>query len=454
MTPSTKKRSIPRKRRAPDPLEQDIEAALAPGDFISYNAAWSFVDDVRDVADRVSKLIKREPERAVRLYQTFVAACHLKAEEIDDSSGSFGMLVDDLFQGWIKARQAAGAAPEETARVLVAWMEDDPYGFCYDLDREASKVLDKKGLAAFAAQIRSKFEGAPAQDDEEERSPGRARRRWGAALKTVLAAARDIEAFVTLCEQTGLGDEDCKSIAEMYKRRKRPADALSWVERGLKIAKSCGGYSSAEHDLQDMKRELLSRLGRAEDALASAWAEFEEHPSVFTYEELLRYVPTRQKKAWHAKAMQAAEGADLSSQIELWLEHNELDLLVARLHTATDEELEEQSHFRTEPLARKLERSHPELAARVYRALGMRIVNAGKSKYYRAALDNLKNAKKYYTKAGLVGDWEAFADEVRERHHRKKGFMARFEDTASGTVKPPQPTFLDRARRRWPKQSG
>ena len=54
----------------------------------------------------------------------------------------------------------------------------------------------------------------------------------------------------------------------------------------------------------------------------------------------------------------------------------------------------------------------------------------------------------------VVNLFTFIAEEVRERHHRKKGFMARFEDIASGTVKPPQPTFLERARRRWPKQSG
>jgi hypothetical protein len=35
----------PEKRKRIDPIEQAIEAALSPGSFISYNAAWSFVDD-------------------------------------------------------------------------------------------------------------------------------------------------------------------------------------------------------------------------------------------------------------------------------------------------------------------------------------------------------------------------------------------------------------------------
>lgn len=97
--------------------DMPIEAALSPGSFISYNDAWSFVDDVQNVADAIEKIIKKEPERAAHLFETFIAACHEKADEIDDSSGNFGMLVEDLFRGWIKARQAANHDPNVTAKL-------------------------------------------------------------------------------------------------------------------------------------------------------------------------------------------------------------------------------------------------------------------------------------------------------------------------------------------------
>jgi hypothetical protein len=83
--------------------------------------------------------------RAASLYETFLAGCNEKAEEIDDSSGSFGQFLAELYRGWIKARQAAGADPAETATRLLRWMEDDPYGFCYQLEKDAAKVLNKAG---------------------------------------------------------------------------------------------------------------------------------------------------------------------------------------------------------------------------------------------------------------------------------------------------------------------
>lgn len=441
-----------RKRKSIDPIEKTIEAVLSPGSFISYNAAWSFVDDVQDVSNGIGKIIQKEPERAARLYELFIAACYEKADEIDDSSGNFGMMVEDLFCGWIKARQAAKDNPYETAIFLLSWMEDDPYGFCHDLDREAVKVLDRNGLDALVKQIRTKFESSLTQGDKEKHSPGYARRRWGGVLKTLLTAQRNVDAYIALCDQTELEAKDCMAIAKIYKIRRRPEEALSWIERGLKIERSDSGKSLGEHDLCELKRSLLAKLGRPGDALQSAWSEFKVHPSIFTYKELMRYVPAKEKTEWHQKAMKASNKGDLTSQVELWLEKKEIDRLVSRLRRATDKELENISHYRTEPLARKLERSYPDISARVYRALCMRIVNAGKSKYYDAALDHIERAKKCYVKAGRNADWQVVVADVRNRHFRKKGFMSGFEDIVTGTSRHVEPPFLERAKTHWPRK--
>lgn len=166
----------------------------------------------------------------------------------------------------------------------------------------------------------------------------------------------------------------------------------------------------------------------------------------------MRYVPAKERTAWHQKAMEAPERGDLSSQIELWLEKKENDRLISHLRRATDEELEGLSHYWTQPLARKLEHSHPDISAKVYRALCMRIVNAGKSKYYDAAIDHIEHAKKCYTKAGIDADWQAVVVDVRNRHFRKKGFMAGFEDSVTGAPKQLHPFFLERAKARWPRK--
>ena len=78
---------------------------LNPGAFITDRACFSFVSELDEVAAKIARLVSSDPARAVILYETFLAACYVKIEELDDSSGSFGQFVDDLYCGWIKARQ-------------------------------------------------------------------------------------------------------------------------------------------------------------------------------------------------------------------------------------------------------------------------------------------------------------------------------------------------------------
>ena len=104
--------------------------------------------------------MRSAPARAVALYETFLAGCYEKAEELDDSSGSFGMFVDGLFCGWVKARQAAGADPDETARRLSPGWTTTRTASATSSRRISAKVLDKRGLAAFETPIRERFDGA------------------------------------------------------------------------------------------------------------------------------------------------------------------------------------------------------------------------------------------------------------------------------------------------------
>jgi tetratricopeptide (TPR) repeat protein len=429
------------KTHARDPLEQAIEKALLPGSFISYGASHGFVSGLERVASEIEKIVLPDGARAARLYEIFIAACYEKAGELDDSGGNLGMFVEDLFCGWVRARVRERANPDETAKTLLEWMDKDEYGFCHGLEREVVKAFDKEGLAAFAREVR---EALVKGDDD---TFGRQRR--GEILRAIYLQQQDLDAYVSFCEKSGLSAKDCLAIAEMLKARRKFDEALAWVQRGLTLNRKGPDYSGGEFDLDRMKRNLLSKLGRAGEAVDEAWSEFQKHPSIFRYEELMRFVPKAERATWHERAMNAANGGDLGSLIELWLKTKEIDRLVCRLRKTADAEIEDLSHYTTEPAAKRLAKAHPDVAARIYRALGMRILNAKKSKYYDAALSNFQDAKRCYERAGLAGDWQAVVAEVRQAHYRKVGFMDGFEKLVAGHGPSDEPSFLERARTRW-----
>ena len=439
--------------RRRDPIDQAMELALRLGDFIDYGAAWSFVTGLEEVEEQIEKLRRDEPERAVDLYETFIAGCYEKAEEIDDSSGSLGMFVEGLFCGWIKARQTAGTDADATAERLLDWMDKDDYGFCYQLEREAVKVLTRKGLLPFSSQVRTRFDAAgrekPPKDKQRTwRDASYRRRHWGGVLKTIHAAQRDVAAYISLCKETELLPIDCEIVASMLQSRRKPDQALEWIERGLDLEKQHPGGQGSSYKLADIKRTLLVKLGHTDEALTSAWTEFEKCPCKLAYDQLMKYVPKGERTIWHDKAMNTSTQVDLDLVIELWLATKEIDRLVERFRTAPHQELESLSHYTIEPAAKKLVRLHPDIAAKIYRAMGMRILNAKKSKYYDAALSHFGQARRCYKKAGDDQAWRTLVEEILQTHRRKSAFMPGFEKLIQGKKPHAEFSFAERTKRR------
>ncbi len=435
-------------RRGADPIERQIELALNPGAFIPDRACFSFVSGLEEVAAQIAKLAGTDPARATALYETFVAGCYAKAEELHDSSGSFGQFARDLICGWIKARQSCGADPDETSSGLLAWMDDDPYAFCYQIEKATAAAFDKAGLAAFEKQIRARFEATASGEHS-----GYPYRRWGEVLRAIYHAQANIVAYVALAEQTGLTPQDCLALAKLLVKRK-PVEALAWVERGRALDRESQFRSTAAYDLDQFHRELLTKLGRQDEALEAAWADFRKHPSKCSYDDLMKFVPKAERPEWHEKALDTAKGADLHSLLELFVETKEMERLAELVRDSTDEALEHVSHYATEPAAKRLEKRHPGLAARLWRAQGMRVVDAKKSKYYDAALSNFERARDCYRRAGLATEWEDTVRRVRACHYRKTGFIGGFDSLAAGAKRRDQPSFLARAKARWGERHG
>ena len=424
-----------------DPMERQIERALCPGQFIGDRTCFSFVRGLKKIAADIQKLSSAEPARSVKLCEAFLAGCHAKAERLDDSSGNFGMFVKDLICLWIKARQADGADADQTAATLLRWMDDDPYAFCYEIENDTSAAFDEVGRSAFEKQVRARFEAVSGDSDSWPY------RRLSAVLRAIYLAQGNILAYVQLAERTGLTPTDCVAAAKLLAAQK-PADGLRWVERGRALEREKQLPSGAGYHLDNLHRDLLTKLGRGDEALQAAWADFRQHPSKYSYNDLMKFVPKIERAEWHQKAMNAATDAGLHSVIELLVESNEVERLADLVRGAAGGTLEAVGHYVMEPAAKKLERSHPVLAARLWRAQGMRILDAKKSKYYGAALSNFERARDCYVRAGLPVEWEETVRQVSAAHFRKTGFIGEFQKLAAGAKRGDRPSFLESAQQR------
>ncbi len=427
-------------------IESAIEDSLRPGDYIGDNSSWSFVSDLEKVKNRIDNVVNKEPIRSIGLIETFIAACYEKAEEIDDSSGSFGDFIEELFCSWVNARQEADFAAKETVGRLLAWMDNDNYGFTYHLERNVSKLLNKKGLIEFAAAIRTRYDAEGVKDHH--------RRQWGETLKSIYAAGRDFKSYLSICDETELLPIDCEMLAGMLLSRRKPAEALKWVEKGLIIQSNNQLYRGSSYKLNTMKRYILTKLGRPEEALADAWQNFSKHPDEFTHKELLKHIPKQQRSEYHNRILEAIDTAELGTGIDLLPKLKETEVLAERLRKISSSSLESLSHYTTEPAAKKLAKECPDVAAKLYQAMGLRIVNAKKSKYYDAAISNFEQAKRCYEKASLESVWLELVENVRNNHYRKYSFMPGFEQVAEGKGPRTKPSFIDLAKTRAKKMGG
>jgi hypothetical protein len=427
-------------------METAIESALQPGHFIAWNQESAFVAALEEVERDIAALADSDPVQAVRLYEAFIAAGYLKADEID-SEWEFGRFIAELASGWIRARRASGADHSETAKTLLSWIDRDDYGFFNDLGSDAVKVLDADGLAAFEKEVHDRFEEA--RRNQNDQSGSYSGDHWAQTLKSIYAQQGSVEKYLAVAERTGLTPGDCAAVALMLEAKRKLDDALIWIERGIAMEGSQHFAAYAGNNLAGMRRALLKKLGRGQEALDSAWAEFEKHSGTVAYEELMRYVSKPNRGAWHERAMATAERGDLGPFIELCVKAKQTDRLAKRLEYASDRELEGLSHYVTEPAATAVAKTHPTVAAKVFRALCMRTLKAAKSRYYAAALAHLEQARRCYLAAGLEQQWAALALEIRRDHYRKSSFMPGFDAIVTGKRARVEPSFLDRARWQW-----
>lgn len=436
-------------------LAKEIEWILAPGEFVSYSEAWSFIQELEDMMGKLHEFVDNgEAEKAVPLYEIFLAGCYDKADEVDDSSGDLGMFFGELFASWIEARQKAKCDAGETVNQILQWMANDDYGYCYNIENILVKALNRQGLKVFEGRIKQRFDKA--YDEKNTKIPLRIDdfsfpvRENAGILKCIYIEKKDITSYMNLCEKVGFTPQDCESIGELHKAKKRFREALEWIDKALELEKDADWRNYAGLNLNAKKRELLSKLGQKTDAFTSAWSDYKDHPSSLAYDEFLKYVPDGKREYYHNQALEIAKNTSLSAIIDLAVQTKEWDVLAECILSAGDEELESFSHYTTGDVAKGLKKKHLPAAAKVYRAMAMRIVKAGKSKYYSIAVNHLKKVRELYKKTGGEEEWLSLVETIQKDHYRKSSFMPKFRKLLAGQS---PKTFDEKTRERWKKQT-
>ena len=434
-------------KKKSDPLVNTIECALNLGEYISYKYAYDFIHELEDAKECVDDLVKENPERAVYLYEVFLHGCTEKIEEMDDSGGNMGMFFEDLFCSWVVARQNSKCSPEETLELINKWQEHDDYGLCYGVEKNFVKIFDKKTLDLFEKITLSEIDEALASVDKDSAYPYSLRSRIE-LVKLVYTQKCDFKSYIEFAQKIGVNPKDCEEVAKIFHKKKKYSEAMEWVEKGIKLSSKKEHCSFSKYELVDLKKELLSKLGNKDEALNLAWQDFKKHPCDFSYRDLMKYVSAKDKQSWHEKVISLIKDGPIKSVFEICVETKEYDVLVDRILKCKHKTLEDLSHYNTEKAAEMLMKKYPEAAVKVYRALGVRIVNSKKSKYYHVAWEHFEKTKDLYRKIGQEKEWNKLAESIIREHSRKSSFIGGFKDVVSDAKKK-KLSFAERASKRW-----
>ncbi|GBD96707.1 MAG TPA: hypothetical protein ENG83_10575 [Nitrospirae bacterium] len=146
-----------------------------------------------------------------------------------------------------------------------------------------------------------------------------------------------------------------------------------------------------------------------------------------------------------------AKKRSLPDFIKLCTITKEWDILAEHILQVKHDELESISHYTTGEPAKKLSKNYPIAAAKLYRAMGIRILSSKKSKYYHYAIDHFQKAKNLYQKSQLEEEWISIVESVRKDHYRKYSFIGDFEKIVKGRISTP-PSFLKKTKEQWRKR--
>ncbi len=236
-------------------------------------------------------------------------------------------------------------------------------------------------------------------------------------------AADQIEAFVTMLIKEGRIDEaieygrsnvaspsEALTLAKTLRERDRSQAALEIAHLGL----SFDGPKKAE--LAGWLRDRAKSMDESEIALEAAIAAFKTDPTLLAYhateefagdewpeirDELLSYVANREASARTAR-----------EHVEIFLEADRYEEAIAIAERFPDDTV-------VEPVTEAVFEDHPQWTIEACKQQAEPIIEEGKSKRYRRAVQQLETAGKAAAAAEELDEWRAYVEELKDEHSRK-----------------------------------
>jgi len=411
-----------------------IDAAVNAGDFVDYEDAFDYSQGIEDAVKGIEELLRDgHAAEVIELSEYALERVERAIEQVDDSDGYMGGILEQLQTLHLAACKQAKPDPVALAKRLFAWELRTPWDTFYGAARTYAEVLGASGLETYRKLAEVEWARVPSRGPADSLRPESYRySRITHIMETLAEHAGDVEAQVAVKQRDLSMPYSYLQIAEIYKGAKQPDRALEWAERGLKAFPK-----NPDPRLQDFLAEEYHRRKRHDEAMALVWAQYVSRPYLETYQKLKQHADRIGKwTAWREKALDALRKRSVPSRrqaarspwawedrpgyselvrIFLWEKDVEAAWTEAKAGGCAQELWME--------LAAKREKDHPEDALAVYEAQIEPTLDRKNNDAYREAIGFLRRVRSLLIRLGRDSEFGDRLAALRLAHKPKRNFM-------------------------------
>lgn len=447
-------------------IRRAIDQAVRFRDHVGYREIWDYTQGIQGVIDRIELLLGAgAAETVIDLSEYVLHRVEDVVGVVDDSDGELGGILERLQELHLAACRAASPDPVELAGRLFRWELGGEWDAFHGAAATYADVLGPRGHAEYRRLADAVWATVPpighdggndntaiVDLDPEVEAPDE-EDRWSSQryaitsiMRTLAGMEGDVDGLISVLARDLSRAYHYLEVAQVCLDAGRLDEAVAWAERGLRAFPD-----RTDTRLRTFLADRYASLGRHDDAIALAWADFTDQPNRERYRNLEAYAaagaawPTWRNRALdHVRSMipermpeSAATGPGrpgiprASAPRGDWFAPKDGSVLVDLL--LADREFDEAWRVAQEhgcrrglwlDLARTREANHPADAVPIYRREVEADIESKRNDGYRAAADLVGRIAELMSAAGQSSELPAYLAGLRTRHGRKRNFIA------------------------------
>ncbi len=415
-----------------------LDEATWSDDFVDYRHMYDYADGIQEVINSIEELLHEgHAEAVVELTEHGLAVMERAMEQVDDSGGNMGMLMEQLQELHINACQKAKPNPIPLAERLFAWELRTDWDTFYHAAETYADVLGDVGLARYrklTEEAWAKIKTLEPGEKDTNRYDSK-RFRITSMMESLAKTSDNVEELVAIKSRDLSHQYYFLVIAEIYLKAGQDDDALEWAERGWKA------FPQKEGDarLREFISHAYHRRDRHDEAMALTWTAFSERISFDMFKTLAEHAKLAKTwPEWREKGLayireQISASKQKQSKRRGWdySSHGDHSILVQVFLWEKDMEAawsEAREGGCSGPLWLELaglrEKTAPHNSVQIYREHIRHLLKHADKRNYEEAVKYLAKIKKLLGAMGKTQDFPVIVSEIRNEHKRKRNLMA------------------------------